>query len=138
MEVTAAGFRLPNQIKPIKKSAWRTLPSRNNLFFCADSREIDGLYAQRNKEPRALWPRCRATLAPPASGTSRLALEEHPGAMTALGAMRALRKHGFTIPEAFGLVCFDDVEHLAILALFMTVVDQPAEGVRGNGHPDAA
>ena len=26
-----------------------------------------------------------------------------------------------------GLVCFDDVEHLAVLSPFLTVIDQPAE-----------
>ena len=41
--------------------------------------------------------------------------------------MQALREQGLSVPEAIGLVCFDDVEHLAILAPFMTVVDQPAE-----------
>jgi LacI family transcriptional regulator len=62
-----------------------------------------------------------------------LALQERPSAiftvnnMTALGAMQALREQGLTVPEAIALVCFDDVEHLAILAPFMTVVDQPAE-----------
>ncbi len=62
-----------------------------------------------------------------------LQLDERPSAifavnnMTALGAMQALREQGLSVPEAMGLVCFDDVEHLAILAPFMTVVDQPAE-----------
>lgn len=62
-----------------------------------------------------------------------LHLEERPSAifavnnMTALGAMQALREQGLSVPEHLGLVCFDDVEHLAILAPFMTVVDQPAE-----------
>ena len=31
------------------------------------------------------------------------------------------------VPKDIGLVCFDDVEHLAVLSLFLTVVDQPAE-----------
>ncbi len=62
-----------------------------------------------------------------------LALGERPSAifavnnMTALGAMQALREQGLSVPEAIALVCFDDVEHLAIWAPFMTVVDQPAE-----------
>jgi len=62
-----------------------------------------------------------------------LRLDERPSAifavnnMTALGAMQALREQGLSVPESVGLVCFDDVEHLAILAPFMTVVDQPAE-----------
>ena len=62
-----------------------------------------------------------------------LALDARPSAifavnnMTALGAMQALRERGLGVPEAVALVCFDDVEHLAILAPFMTVIDQPAE-----------
>jgi LacI family transcriptional regulator len=62
-----------------------------------------------------------------------LALGPRPSAifavnnMTALGAMQALREQGLSVPEAIALVCFDDVEHLAIWAPFMTVVDQPAE-----------
>ena len=62
-----------------------------------------------------------------------LRLDERPSAifavnnMTALGAMQALREQALSVPESVGLVCFDDVEHLAILAPFMTVVDQPAE-----------
>jgi LacI family transcriptional regulator len=62
-----------------------------------------------------------------------LPLDERPSAvfavnnMTAMGAMQALREQAVSVPEHIGLVCFDDVEHLAILAPFMTVVDQPAE-----------
>ena len=47
--------------------------------------------------------------------------------MTALGAMQALRERGLSVPEDIGLVCFDDVEHLAVLSPFLTVVDQPGE-----------
>jgi LacI family transcriptional regulator len=47
--------------------------------------------------------------------------------MTALGAMQALREKGLSVPEDIGLVCFDDVEHLAVLSPFLTVVDQPGE-----------
>jgi LacI family transcriptional regulator len=47
--------------------------------------------------------------------------------MTAIGAMEALRERGLSVPRDMGLVCFDDVEHLAILSPFLTVVDQPAE-----------
>jgi LacI family transcriptional regulator len=31
------------------------------------------------------------------------------------------------VPGDIGLVCFDDVEHLAVLSPFLTVMDQPAE-----------
>jgi LacI family transcriptional regulator len=31
------------------------------------------------------------------------------------------------VPEDIGLVCFDDVEHLAVLSPFLTVMDQPTE-----------
>jgi LacI family transcriptional regulator len=47
--------------------------------------------------------------------------------MTVVGAMQALREQGLTVPKDMGLVCFDDVEHLAVLSPFLTVVDQPAE-----------
>jgi LacI family transcriptional regulator len=41
--------------------------------------------------------------------------------------MQALREKGLAVPRDIGLVCFDDVEHLAVLSPFLTVVDQPAE-----------
>jgi LacI family transcriptional regulator, galactose operon repressor len=47
--------------------------------------------------------------------------------MTVVGAMQALREQGLTVPQDMGLVCFDDVEHLAVLSPFLTVIDQPAE-----------
>jgi len=47
--------------------------------------------------------------------------------MTAVGAMEALRERGISVPKDIGLVCFDDVEHLAVLSPFLTVIDQPAE-----------
>lgn len=47
--------------------------------------------------------------------------------MTAVGAMQALREGGLAVPDDMALVCFDDVEHLAVLSPFMTVIDQPAE-----------
>jgi LacI family transcriptional regulator len=62
-----------------------------------------------------------------------LAMEPLPTAiftvnnMTVVGAMKALREQGLSVPKDMGLVCFDDVEHLAVLSPFLTVVDQPAE-----------
>ena len=47
--------------------------------------------------------------------------------MTTVGAMQALRERGLSVPSDIGLVCFDDVEHLAVLSPFLTVIDQPAE-----------
>ena len=47
--------------------------------------------------------------------------------MTVVGAMKALRERGLSVPKDIGLVCFDDVEHLAVLSPFLTVIDQPAE-----------
>ena len=47
--------------------------------------------------------------------------------MTAVGAMQALRDRQLRVPQDIGLVCFDDVEHLAVLSPFLTVMDQPAE-----------
>ena len=53
--------------------------------------------------------------------------------MTAVGAMQALRERGMSVPEQMGLVCFDDVEHLAVLSPFLTVVDQPSETLGSLG-----
>ena len=36
-------------------------------------------------------------------------------------------ERGLSVPKDIGLVCYDDVEHLAVLSPFLTVVDQPAE-----------
>jgi LacI family transcriptional regulator len=47
--------------------------------------------------------------------------------MTAVGTMEALREHNLSVPKDMGLVCFDDVEHLAVLSPILTVIDQPAE-----------
>jgi LacI family transcriptional regulator len=47
--------------------------------------------------------------------------------MTAVGTMEALRERGLSVPKDMGLVCFDDVEHLAVLSPILTVIDQPAE-----------
>src|SRR5262249_45762706 len=47
--------------------------------------------------------------------------------MTALGVMQAIHERGLTVPRDIALVCFDDVEHLAVLSPFLTVVNQPAE-----------
>ncbi len=62
-----------------------------------------------------------------------LALQSLPTAiftvnnMTVVGTMEALRERGLLVPQDMGLVCFDDVEHLAVLSPFLTVIDQPAE-----------
>jgi LacI family transcriptional regulator len=47
--------------------------------------------------------------------------------MTAVGIMQALRQANLRVPEDISLVCFDDVQHLAVISPFLTVVDQPAE-----------
>ncbi len=62
-----------------------------------------------------------------------LALEERPTAifavnnMTAVGIMQVLRQEKLLVPDDMALVCFDDVEHLAVVAPFLTVLDQPGE-----------
>jgi LacI family transcriptional regulator len=53
--------------------------------------------------------------------------------MTAVGAMQALRERSLSVPRDMGLVCFDDVEHLAVLSPFLTVIDQPAETLGSLG-----
>jgi LacI family transcriptional regulator len=68
-----------------------------------------------------------------------LAMEHLPTAifavnnMTVVGAMQALRERGLSVPRDMCLVCFDDVEHLAVLSPFLTVVDQPAETLGSLG-----
>lgn len=47
--------------------------------------------------------------------------------LTAMGAMQAIRERGLEVPRDIALVCFDDVEHLAVLSPFLTVVNQPTE-----------
>jgi LacI family transcriptional regulator len=62
-----------------------------------------------------------------------LNLSERPTAvftvnnMTAVGVMQALREANVRVPDEIALVCFDDVQHLAVISPFLTVVDQPAE-----------
>jgi LacI family transcriptional regulator len=41
--------------------------------------------------------------------------------------MQAIRERGLAVPTDIALVCFDDVEHLAVLSPFLTVMNQPAE-----------
>jgi LacI family transcriptional regulator len=66
-----------------------------------------------------------------------LGMSERPTAiftvnnMTAVGAMQALREAGLSVPGDISLVCFDDVQHLAVIAPFLTVIDQPAEVMAG-------
>jgi len=47
--------------------------------------------------------------------------------MTAIGVVEALHQAKLDVPDDVSLACFDDVRHLAILAPFLTVIDQPAE-----------
>jgi LacI family transcriptional regulator len=47
--------------------------------------------------------------------------------MTAVGAVEALRERNLRVPKDICLVCFDDIEHLAVLSPFWTVVGQQAE-----------
>jgi LacI family transcriptional regulator len=47
--------------------------------------------------------------------------------LVALGAIEAVRAHGFEVPEDIALVCFDDIEYASRLYPFLTVMAQPAE-----------
>ena len=49
--------------------------------------------------------------------------------MTAIGVVQALHQAKLDVPRDMSLVCFDDVQHLAIIAPFLTVIDQPAEAM---------
>ena len=52
-------------------------------------------------------------------------LRPWPWIIVALASM--VMYPGLEVPRDIGLVCYDDVEHLAVLSPFMTVVDQPGE-----------
>jgi LacI family transcriptional regulator len=47
--------------------------------------------------------------------------------LTAVGAIKAIRERGVRVPEDMALVAFDDIEHVASLWPFLTVIPQPAE-----------
>ncbi len=47
--------------------------------------------------------------------------------LVAVGAVKALREQGLTVPGDMALVAFDDIEHVAALNPFLTVMPQPAE-----------
>ena len=93
------------------------LPARDDLVFRTTVDQIGGYRA--TQEVLARDPRPTAIFA--------------VNNMTAVGAMKALRERGLSVPEDIALVCFDDVEHLAVLSPFLTVVDQPAETLGGLG-----
>lgn len=46
--------------------------------------------------------------------------------LVAVGALRALRRHGYQVPRDAALVCFEDLELAAMMDPFLTVVDQPS------------
>ena len=62
-----------------------------------------------------------------------LALPDPPTAIFAVnniavvGAVEAARARGTVIPDDLALVCFDDIEHVARVYPFLTVMAQPAE-----------
>jgi len=49
--------------------------------------------------------------------------------LTAVGAVKAIRERGLRVPGDIALVAFDDIEQIAILYPFLTVVPQPAETI---------
>jgi LacI family transcriptional regulator len=49
--------------------------------------------------------------------------------LTAVGAMKAIRERGMRVPEDIALVAFDDIEHVASMWPFLTVIPQPAETI---------
>jgi LacI family transcriptional regulator len=46
--------------------------------------------------------------------------------VTAIGAVQVLRERAFVLPRDMGLDCFYDVERLAVLSPFRTVIERPA------------
>ena len=93
------------------------IPARDELVFRTTVDQLGGYRAAQ--EVLALAPRPTAIFA--------------VNNMTAIGAMKALRERGLSVPGEMALVCFDDVEHLAVLSPFLTVVDQPAETLGSLG-----
>jgi LacI family transcriptional regulator len=47
--------------------------------------------------------------------------------LVAVGAVKAIRERGLTVPDDIALVAFDDIEHEVALSPFLTVIPQPAE-----------
>jgi LacI family transcriptional regulator len=47
--------------------------------------------------------------------------------LVAVGAMKAIRERGVRVPQDMALVAFDDIEHVASMWPFLTVIPQPAE-----------
>jgi LacI family transcriptional regulator len=66
-----------------------------------------------------------------------LLLDQHPrptavfasNNLVAVGAVKALRENGLEVPSDMALVAFDDIEHVAALCPFLTVMPQPAETI---------
>ena len=62
-----------------------------------------------------------------------LGLERHPTAvfainnLVAVGAVKAIREYGLAVPDDIALVAFDDIEHVASLWPFLTVMPQAPE-----------
>jgi len=62
-----------------------------------------------------------------------LGLERRPTAVFAVnnlvagGVMKAIREHGLAVPDDIALVAFDDIEHVASLWPFLTVMPQAPE-----------
>jgi LacI family transcriptional regulator len=47
--------------------------------------------------------------------------------LVAVGAVKAIREHGLAVPDDIALVAFDDIEHVASLWPFLTVMPQAPE-----------
>lgn len=47
--------------------------------------------------------------------------------LAAVGAIEAVRRAGYEVPDDVALVCFDDIELASRLYPFLTVMEQPAE-----------
>ncbi len=86
--------------------------------------------------PDELVARSNSATDPDAAGVAAaqlMALPEPPTAIFAvnniavIGVVEAARERGLRIPEDVALVCFDELEHLARVHPFLTVMAQPAE-----------
>ena len=96
---------------------------RDALKSAGHRPSIRELVAETSRRPRGGYSAMHQILSLHPLPTAVLAINN----MTALGAMQAIRERGLKVPHDIALVCFDDVEHLAVLSPFLTVMNQPAE-----------
>lgn len=105
-----------------------TSPSRDRLQGFAEALAIAGLTPDDRWISHGTW------FIEDAEARVEQLLSEAPGFTAifaannfmAIGALRALRRHGKAVPNDVALVCFDDIEAASEIDPFLTVMSQPA------------